>query len=810
MKCSLRLALIQVLSGGILICGSQALAVTFSGKVFCPNNNPLPSADVYVYRLDFNEVQGTITTRAAGKAVTDMKGEFKITAEISDESSDEFGYFCIAGKKDFSYTWAMSTDSGDVVYELHLCQPQAISGKVIDQQEKPIADAMIRAIALTLPIQDTDTQMPRMLVNLDPMPFFTVTTDSNGRFEIKELPDSASMEFLITKPGMGTVLTASSDMDPTSGYQYQVGHNDITLTMNKGLTVSGVVLDAQDKPISDATVSIMPKEIPVNLLSKPVKTDSSGKYQFTDLAVGEYRVSMQSEAGDNAFEMIDLQEDMTVQLKAQKGSLVQINVVDESEKPVENANVILHQNGQMPIQGRTDAQGAFAKKIPAGTYSVQVYKSGMRRPSQSEITVEEDKNYQTIISLAGSAKVTGIITASTGKPAADVEVKILPDHGYSHSAKTDEKGRYTLSWSPEEMSWTEGRFLLVAVNRDTKEAIAVDIDSETKEMNLQLKPTMTITGKVINQKNGPIAQAALSVQIGTSNWYSPMDNKSFQTDSDGQFTLDCLPVDVQYYINVTGPAGYGTATINPDETMDGSTLNIKVKDTVLKVADKSVSGKVMDIDGNPLEAAQIHCYGDGQPNINTKSDKDGKFTLSPVCEGIVQLNVNYSKNNQWMNSNISVQAGETNAEIVMTPEGGSGRRAVVRPKPLVDKKLPQVLSDPNQFDGKPLLICVWDYQQRPSRYVVKELSAKAALLENQQITVVLLQAQPMDKTVTDGWLKENNIHFISETIADDADKKRFEMGVQALPWLILADTDRNVLAEGFDINQLPEVLKKLK
>jgi uncharacterized GH25 family protein len=811
MKCSLRLGLKQVLLGSILICCLQASGANFSGKVFCPNNNPLASADVSVYRMDADASEGMIAARLVGKAVTDNRGEFKIATDIAADSSDNMGIFCIAGRKDYSFTWAMSIGAGDTEYNLHLCLPQSISGRIIDSQEKPVADAVVRAIVLTLPVKDSQNQMPNMLLNLEPMSLFTAVSDSEGRFEIKDLPDSASMEFLITRPGMGTLITASSDMNPASSYHYAVGQKDIVLTLSKGLTVSGKVLDSQDKAIADATVMIMPKESPVNLLAKPVKTDSEGSYRFADLAGGEYRISMQSPSGDSASEKIDLQQDMSVQLKAKKGSWVEIKVVDDTEKPVENANVLLYQNGQMPIQGKTDAQGILKKKAQAGTYSLQVYGAGMRQPKHTEITVNEDQTYQTTITLAGSAKITGLVTSSKGEAIVGTEVKILPDNGGMKSAiKTDSKGRYTLSWSPEDMSWTEGRFLLVAINRDTKEGIAADIDTETKEMNLQLKPTITITGKVMNEKNEPIAKAMLSVQIGTSRWSSHLDSKSIQTDSKGRLTLDCLPVDAKYSFNVTGPDGYGTAYINPEEPMDGSTLNIKVKDTILKVADKSVSGKAVDADGKPLEGAQISCYGDGQPNLNVKSDKDGKFTLSPVCEGMVQINAHYNKNNQWMYANITAQAGETEVELVIMPEGNSGRRAVPKPKPLVDKTLPQVLTDPNQFDGKPLLICIWDYRQRPSRYGVGQLAQQKDLLNGRGIPVVLLQGEPMDKAAIDGWLKEKNIDFISDMIAADADKKRFEMGVQSLPWMILTDKTRKVLAEGFDVHEINTVLEKVK
>jgi hypothetical protein len=47
-------------------------------------------------------------------------------------------------------------------------------------------------------------------------------------------------------------------------------------------------------------------------------------------------------------------------------------------------------------------------------------------------------------------------------------------------------------------------------------------------------------------------------------------------------------------------------------------------------------------------------------------------------------------------------------------------------------------------------------------------------------------------------------------IPSDAEKKRFELGVQGLPWLILTDQERKVLAEGFDINEINAVLEKVK
>ncbi|MEN6308452.1 MAG: carboxypeptidase regulatory-like domain-containing protein, partial [Anaerohalosphaeraceae bacterium] len=237
---------------------------------------------------------------------------------------------------------------------------------------------------------------------------------------------------------------------------------------------------------------------------------------------------------------------------------------------------------------------------------------------------------------------------------------------------------------------------------------------------------------------------------------------------------------------------------------------VEMKNVVLKVANSSVSGRVVDADEKPLEGARIHTYGEGQPNLNVTTDKDGKFTLAPICEGGVQLSVNYSRQSQHMYANAFVQTGDTNVEIMLTPEGNSGRRAAPKPKSLVGKALPAVLSDPNQFDGKAVLVCVWDYQQRPSRFVVKELAKRAELLAGKGVAVVLLQGEPMDKAAVEGWLKESTIAFKLDMIAADAEKTRLGLGVQGLPWMILADKAHQVVAEGFGVEGIEAALEKVK
>jgi len=786
-----------------------AFGATYTGKAFCQNGNPLGGVEVKLYQLSMDMSTRTVKMNLLGQGQTNPQGEYSITSDVPIGSDTEA--ICgVAKRSDYAYTWAMTMGQQGSPLEFHMSEPQTLAGRVVDEQGKPVAEAQVRLVALVIADEKAqpDTE-PRMMINFEPMPYFTTTTDADGQFEFKELPAGSSAEFLIAKPGMGQILTASDDLNPMQGFHYKAGQKDISFTMSKGLTLSGIVMDSKNKPLTDVALSVTRIGLDIDPTQKPIKTDTDGQFSVKDLAAGTYRVMVNSDQWLCEPQTVELKSDMGVQLKAKQGTLARIKAVDpDTEKGREGIQIYLNQDNQPGFSGKTNSEGVFEKQLLPGHYRVQ-FQDGNRFKSQ-EFDVEEGKTAEVTVVLGASNKITGIVTGPDGKPAAGVEMKIMPNQGGSDSsAKTDDKGSYTLRWSPEDMSWTEGQFLLVAIDRANKLAAVVDIDSETKIMNVQVKPALTLTGKVVDPNNQPIPNASVSTQIRGSRWSSTFDNKSIATDKDGVYKVESLPAEGTYYLSISGPKGYGTASVTMDEAADGK-LAVEMKDVVLKVANSSVSGRVVDADEKPLEGARIHSYGEGQPNLNVTTDKDGKFTLSPICEGGVQLSVNYNKQGQYMYANAYVQAGDFEAEIILSPEGNSGRRAAPKPKSLVGKALPAVLSDPTQFDGKAVLVCVWDYQQRPSRFAVRELAKKAELLAGKGVAVVVLQGEPTDKAAVEGWLKESNIAFKLDMITADAEKTRLGLGVQGLPWMILTDKAHQVVAEGFGVEGIEAALEKVK
>jgi len=112
--------------------------------------------------------------------------------------------------------------------------------------------------------------------------------------------------------------------------------------------------------------------------------------------------------------------------------------------------------------------------------------------------------------------------------------------------------------------------------------------------------------------------------------------------------------------------------------------------------------------------------------------------------------------------------------------------------------------DSDQFKDKPLLLCIWDIQQRPSRAFVKELAANSASLGRQGPVVICIQASKVNEDELEELAAKNGISFrliISET---NEQQTQFRWAAKSLPWLILTDKEHIITAEGFALGELDE------
>jgi hypothetical protein len=282
------------------------------------------------------------------------------------------------------------------------------------------------------------------------------------------------------------------------------------------------------------------------------------------------------------------------------------------------------------------------------------------------------------------------------------------------------------------------------------------------------------------------------------------------TNSNGEYEFSPLVVYQRYSVHVSNAKGYGNGRENIDS--DAGAEEVAIDDIVLRVADQKVTGQVVDIDGKGLADVQLHCYGESQPSISAKTDEDGKFVLDPVCAGEINIYANYHVGNDYQYGQIRTEGGAEDVKLIVSSQGGGRRFVPKKPTSLVGKELPDLSAydvDVPQ-DANSILFFAWDMNQRPSRHFIKELGAKADMLEEKGITVLLINATPTEKEKLNTWLGDNGIAWPCGIIAKDVDGATDKLGIQGLPWLILTDANRKVISEGFKVEEVEAKLNDIQ
>ncbi|MBN2590415.1 MAG: carboxypeptidase regulatory-like domain-containing protein [Sedimentisphaerales bacterium] len=114
----------------------------------------------------------------------------------------------------------------------------------------------------------------------------------------------------------------------------------------------------------------------------------------------------------------------------------------------------------------------------------------------------------------------------------------------------------------------------------------------------------------------------------------------------------------------------------------------------------------------------------------------------------------------------------------------------------------------SEMQGKMVLVCLFDIEQRPSRNCIQELNKKAKELKSKDVEVIAIHASKIEQGYLNEWVQENGIDFQVGMIETDKEQMRFNWGViKVLPWLILTNKEHKVTAEGFSLSEIGEKLK---
>jgi len=802
------------------VSGTQALSsgfikrATLSGKIFDAKGVPIVGATVEAFGAPESKGSNLLDRRSFGRTVTKADGAFALTVMWSTDEC--LSLTLVAHKPNRAIGWSWwDSDRGHVQnLEIELSNPAPVAGTVVDESGKPVTGADIWAFVL-------DTRGTTIL-GASGMDHLARKTKRDGGFVFDTIPEKSKVALFVRAPGKAEVLTSSLFGDESK--PFEAGRRDIKIVLKPGAVIEGkIVAKATGEPVPGVELHLRPMSPHISTYhQRSCVSDEGGVFRFADLCAGEWRFEMRSspeELADwvmNGFTVILRAGQICTGLtpSVEKGAVLEFAARDkETNAPIPGALFVVKRSRSLRRYFvEADAKGIARVRVLPGTYRVDDirYDQCATPPEvrQQKFRVNRGEIHREVYEIARKPQALGIVLDAKGEPVDGAIVYLVPDTWRDHI--TDARGRFDLTLDLRRDPGPGVSPMILA--RDIRRNLAVLAGvGDGKEMEIRLAEGVSLEGRVLNEDGQAIEGAHAHILVAFDNYGLYMQQHPLLTDDNGIYRLMALPAGKRYQIYVSQAEGYGTGSASVMAAYADSAV-VRADDIVLRRARLSLAGIVVDENGKPLGGIGLTAYGEGQPFRQVKSDTEGKFRFESLCEGTVGLR---PRNDTWQGS-VVAEAGADDVKLVVG-ELDSYLRKVKRPKKrkvLQGKPLPGLeglgLEDATaQSEGKSILLCFWNMEQRPSRRCLKVLATAAQRLRARNVTVVIVHAGPLNRGDLSTWLKERGGSFPAGTVAKSVPHVLETWGVEGLPWLILADAQHVVSAEGFDVAELDEKLKAI-
>ena len=783
--------------------------ITCTGKVVDDQSQAVKSAKVSLYKLILSMELLSFDVELVQTTTSKDDGTFTFET-MAEDSHARNQAIILADKEGLALGWANWYLADDLDVQISLGPSNVLAGRVADEAGRPVSDAEVSISVMLL----TSCDEPRYIAGKVSEPLFSRKTDAEGRFRFERIAADAGAEFILKKPGFATVGTLKEDSAQSMQLQFKAGQEDIEITLPAEAKIEGRVIEkATGEPVPGIKLIAFQGEHQPFTGQEPVISQKDGTFTIGGLCPGKQlvrAVTGEDWVAQPVEVTVEAGKALTgVKVELGKGSMIEVLVTElGDDTPISGANVNIQNTvSKEQFSEQTDKDGMVRKRLAPGEYQItQVYKQDFPYERREEtFTVEEGKTSRIVVELKGYPRVSGTVRDEAGRPVAGARIKVCPLG--RNEATSDAEGRYevrrqTPDWAPGLVPF------VVARHFERNLAGAVEFTDDVKVVDVTMRAGVTCVGKVVGPDDKPIENAKVYLTFWSAGSGSSMARQKNTTNAEGYYEIKAVPRHHKYSVNAAAE-GYGQDYIHI--STEEANERFEVEPISLAAANLSVSGIVVDMDDKPVEKARVYCQDRGQPYRDTQTDQDGRFTLENLCAGKVTIYAGTLPKLQ-MHGRIETEGGATGVKVVVSERPSSARYEPKRPPSLVGKPLPELKELgvdllPDRIEGKRLLVCFWDMQQRPSRHGLTQLAKQAAALKDKGVLVVAVQASKVERNALDEWTKKNNVPFPVGMVQSDPEKARFAWGVQSLPWLILTDRNHIVVSEGFQPGDLNSQLQ---
>ena len=809
-------ALILSLSLAVVALGQQAKPYICTGKVIDSKAQPVVGAEVICYELFYDYERGQFTWKIIGRAKNGEDGRFRRQVMVTDRRN----VWVAARKQGLSLGCKEAIqNSTKLDFIIQLDEPEVLAGVIVDENGIGIVGARVQMCL-------KDEQAGREVSFRVPEDWFTTKTDSQGKFSFDDIPTNATADFWVEAPGKVCCWTFW-ESNGDAGMQYESGQKDIRIVLGQEAKILGQVIDENTGvPVEGIQLLARPDKGWANYYcAGTVISDLNGQFCLKGLPAGIYSLQIVSPqdkmtdwVGRDVKVLVEAGKTVSdIKVPVSKGAIFELTLRDDqTNQPIEGVSVNVSQKANY---GKhycyyksvvTDETGTVRLRVPPGECDFwagsDVYASSSSRgyfKNMEPMTAEKGKITRQEIRLIRNPHVSGIVHDPNGQPAVGAVVASKPV--CIQSVRTGADGRFEVSWRSR--SSIRKKFIL-AQDAQNNLAGLVELKDEAEPIDIRLGPAFKLKGQVADPNVKPIDNAAVKLHASLPGWITNVGERVL-TDANGFYQISAVPPpqsDFTYSIEIEA-TNYGPERTGQISFDDNPARLVEIDTTVLKPADRSVSGIVVDSEDKPAAGIRIYVNGprgsrmSGQPERRAVTDKQGKFLVKHVCKGPLRIQAGFSSDPKGAGF-LDAQGGDKDVKVILGQSGAHVPYVSIEGKQLPELKDLGIELLPADIEGKRILVCFFDMEQRPSRHCITQLIKQAEQLKDKGVVIVAVQGSKIDKNALDEWAKESKVPFSVGMIQDDAEKARLAWGVRSLPWLILTDTSHIVVSQGFNVGDL--------
>lgn len=539
---------------------------------------PYEGVKVYVNK---NDVQ------TGASAVTDGNGNFVIS-----NAPEGVVYVYAEGFKDYGVT--VTVVKGVAVNAVILLPSNwgYVRGRVVDGSDNPLYGIKVIAKKSTAVLD-------------------SAVTDIDGYYELEKMPEGYVYIYPDNYESMAILVSVKIGQTTTP--------MDFVLPITTR-SIRGKVVDESGNPIMGITVTAKLGSETVGTAA----TNAEGYYRILNIMEGELVVSVQGYENKSVTVTVPsagVANAPDIVLPT-KGS-VQGKVVDEDGDPVTGVRVEAKQNGAVVGWSQTNYDGLYTiLSIEPGMTTL--YVQGYESLSVSVYVETEGMMTASQIVLPKNGQISGQVVDANDNPQSGIEVGVIQNGvQLSQTAVTNAGGNYTLTGIPE------GSATVFAVSYDANQ-VSVYVTAGTSVTASDI--VLSLNGVVFGNVKGALDKLLKNIYIVAFQYYTDTSTQELKehqlgqtlTDSFGDYRIENLPPGTIYVKALYDDFSAVEVEIEPD---------VEEAQADLYVEYGSITGRVLDIDSQPVPDIQINVGEQFFVIGSDVTDADGRYTVYNIPAG---------------------------------------------------------------------------------------------------------------------------------------------------------------------------------